>query len=84
MRLIKLDPRGYFLIRINRPRIEIAHCAYKGKKIKRVIKSKYSDYLLKKIKEDHLCSRNDHYAYMEKELKRAENAIKNNRRFIQG
>ena len=83
MNKLKLDPRGYFLIRVSRPGIEVAQCSYTSGKIRKRMRSVSSSYLLSRIKQENMCSRKDHYEYMQKELKRAESSLKSRRKFVQ-
>ncbi len=92
-----LDPIGYFLIRTNEKtkEIEIAFCIYKeikfthpkarfGKNtIGKTFSSKNPEEILNWIKENNLCSREDHYNYLKRELKKAEKCLKNNVKYVQ-
>lgn len=89
-----LDPIGYFLIRINKIEIEIAFCKYEdikfekdkklGKnKINKKFSSKEPKEILEWIKKNNLVSREDHLKYLEKELKKAKECIKENKEYVQ-
>ena len=86
---IDLDPKGYFLIKIEGKMINIAYCNYQDKngwyknKIESTFSSKDSEEILKWAKENNLVSVNEHYQYLVKEMKHAVKAIKTNTKYVQ-
>ena len=94
---LKLDPIGYFLVRINRYRneIEVAFCkceeikysnpkARFGKNtINKQFSSKNTKDIIKWIKDNELISLKEHLKYLEKELKKARKALENGEEYIQ-
>jgi len=68
----KLDPKGYFLIRINKKtkEIEIGHCTDKPKP-KTLIKGKLPEEIMYKTIELGLINSLNHAAYLGKELQKA-------------
>ena len=89
MKSLILDPKGYFLIRINKNKIEIGFCRYKnvvlGKsnKVLRKYSSAEPEDILEWVKKNKLYSQNSHLTYLKKELERAKSTIKNKKEFIQ-
>lgn len=73
----KLDPKGYFLIRINRDeqRLEVGHCSNDNKLI-RVIRGDTPESVMYKIIDLNLIELLDHAAYLGKELQKAYIAMK--------
>ncbi|MDP2925993.1 MAG: DUF4346 domain-containing protein [Nanoarchaeota archaeon] len=71
-----LDPKGYFLIRINREKkiIEVAHCL-KNNEIIRIIIGKTPEEIMYKIIDEGHISLLDHAAYLGKELQKAHIAL---------
>ena len=80
----KYDPKGYFLIRINREtkEIEVAHCK-RNNIVEKVIKGKKPQDVFFTICELGLISRTDHAAYLGKELEKAYLALKYNIEYVQ-
>ena len=78
------DPKGYFLIRINKDtkEIEAAHCT-ESNLITCMIKGKTAKEVYMKIVELELVSLLDHAAYLGKELKKAEDALKSGKEYVQ-
>lgn len=97
MKELILDPIGYFLIKINQENkeIEIAFCKYKeikfthpkarfGKNtISKTFSAKDPSNILGWIKDNKLCSREDHFNYLKKELKKAKECLEENIKYIQ-
>lgn len=89
MKSITLDPIGYFLIRINKNKIEIGFCRYKdmvlGKsnKVLKKFKSENPKEIIAWVKESKLYSKNSHLAYLKKELSKASNCIKKKKKYVQ-
>lgn len=86
---IKLDPKGYFLIKIDEGKICIAHCNYQDKrgwyenKIESSFSSKDPDEILRWTKKRNLISLDEHYQYLAKEMKHAVKALITNTKYIQ-
>jgi hypothetical protein len=94
---LKLDPIGYFLIRINdkTKEIELAFCKYdeikfthpKARFGKNTVNQQFAsesiEEILKWIKENELISMEEHLNYIKKELKKAKQAIENGEKYIQ-
>ncbi|MEK6887609.1 MAG: hypothetical protein AABX14_01555 [Candidatus Aenigmatarchaeota archaeon] len=80
----KLDPVGYFLIRINNGKLEVGFCGYKDVNIikKTWIGSKPQD-VYRQIIEDMPKLAKDHCAYLGKELTRAWICMKMDVKYIQ-
>lgn len=78
------DPKGYFLIRINKKSntIEVAHCL-KNNQVLRVIMGRNPEEIMYKIIEQGYVSLLDHAAYLGKELQKAYFALKYNCEYIQ-
>ncbi len=78
---LKLDPLGYFLIRITKKEIEVAFCNYQKEFLHTFSgnASKLFQDIIKKLPSLTL----DHQAYLKKELLRAEKAIKSHTEYIQ-
>ena len=86
----KQDPRGYFLIRINRNQIEVAHVKndhsnHPKKDLKKatVILGKSAEEVYNTIIREKLVSLKEHAAYLGSELQKAEIAMKNKLDYIQ-
>jgi len=86
-----LDPNGFFVIEIvnNKIRVEYYKNIYKDNKIV----SGNLSYVFIGLKADELCDtisnyiknlRREHYMYLGRELIKAQNALKNNDKYIQG
>lgn len=71
-----IDPKGYFLIRINRERqeIEVAFCPERNK-ISVVVKGKKPLEIYQTILRLNLTDRQDHAAYLGRELQKAYDAL---------
>lgn len=89
--MLKLDPVGYFLIRIEKETntIGVAFCKYQDKKTwyKNIIEDEihttnFHDVLLW-IKKHHYASQQDHLDYMQREFTRALTCLKRGEDFIQ-
>lgn len=94
---LKLDPVGYFLIRLDNKikKIDVAFCRYKeikfthpkarfGKNtINKKFSSKHPEEILKWIKNKKLISQDDHYDYIKKELEIAEECLKKGEKYVQ-
>ncbi len=80
----KLDPVGYFLIRVNKEeeKIEVAHCK-NDHSITKIIKGKIAQEVYITIIKLRLISLLDHAGYLGKELKKAEICIKNGTEYEQ-
>ena len=92
-----LDPVGYFLIKINQEtkEIEIAFCKYSeikfthlkarfGKNtVNKTFSSKDPEKILKWIKDNALYSSQDHFDYIKKELKKAEECLEKGIKYVQ-
>ncbi len=78
------DPKGYFLIRINKEekRIEVAYVK-NDHKIKKVFYGDNAMDLYHTIKRHELITRMEHAAYLGKELYKAELALQYNLEYIQ-
>jgi len=68
------DPKGYFLIRISKKRIEVGYCNYKHQ-VKKVIHGKTAVDIYNTIIRKKLISKLEHAAYLGKELYKAELAL---------
>ncbi|MBT3635966.1 MAG: hypothetical protein HN531_03435 [Opitutae bacterium] len=86
---IELDPKGYFLIKIEEGRICIAHCNYKDKKgwYENKVESSFSsedpEEILLWAKKNNLVSLESHYQYLVKEMKHAVKALATNSKYVQ-
>ncbi len=86
----KQDPKGYFLIRINKNFIEAAyvkndHSNHPKKDLKKatVIKGKNAEEIYNTIIREKLVSLKEHAAYLGSELQKAEIAMKNKLKYVQ-
>ena len=79
---IKLDPKGYFSIRIHKNRIQVGLVNKKNEMIK-IIEGKKATDILHEIIKRKMISRLDHAYYMGIKLERAEYCLKNKKNFIQ-
>lgn len=79
-----IEPKGYFLIRINKEtkEIEAAHCT-PDHVIDLLVKGKTAQEVYMKIIELDLVSLLDHAAYLGKELRKAEDALNSGREYTQ-
>ena len=80
----KYDPKGYFLIRVDKEnkQIEAGHCKQNNIILTKFTGKRASDVYFSIIKSK-LVSKLDHAAYLGKELNKAELALKNNLIYIQ-
>jgi len=79
---IKLDPKGYFLIRIYKNKIQ-AGWVNKNNEMIRIIEGAKSTDILHEIIKRKMISRLDHAYYMGMKLERAEYCLKNKKKFVQ-
>lgn len=88
----KLDPKGYFLIRINYDKkiIEVAHVKNDHSNNPRVhpekaivIQGRNSEEIYNTIVREKLVSLKEHAAYLGSELQKAEIAMKNKLKYVQ-
>jgi hypothetical protein len=79
---IHLDPKGYFLIRIKDGLIECGQFSY-DKKLIKIYNGKTADEIYKDITTDKAVSSFEHAAYLARELKKVEMALKFNIKYIQ-
>ena len=80
----KLDPNGYFLIRINREKgvIEVGQCLENNNVIK-IVRGKNPEEIMYKIINENMISLLDHAAYLGKELQKAHIALKHGFKYRQ-
>ena len=90
MKNLKLDPKGYFLIKIGDGMIHLAFCSYQKKKgwydshdIKLSHSADNKEELLGWAIHHELYSQEDHYVYLVRELTKAEKCLKNKEKYIQ-
>ena len=78
------DPRGYFLIKINRKdrQIEVGFCEA-GNVVKLVIVGKKPDEIYHAVFREGLVTKFDHAAYLGKELEKAYIALKTGAKYVQ-
>ena len=90
---VRLDPGGFFVIEIDREqkniRVEYFSNVYKGKKIvsgnlKKVFSGKKADAICDTILKHVSNLLPEHYMYLGRELQRAQCALKNNKKYVQG
>jgi dihydropteroate synthase len=86
----KQDPKGYFLIRINKNQIEVAHVKndhsnHPKKDLKKatVISGKSAEKIYNTIIRENLISLKQHAAYLGSELQKAEIAMKKKLKYVQ-
>ncbi len=79
---IKLDPKGYFLIRLYEGKIQAGLVNKKNEMIK-IIEGKKAVDILHEIIKKKMISRLDHAYYMGMKLERAEYCLKNKKKFVQ-
>ena len=77
-----LDKTGFFLIGKWGKRIRVAFCSYDRHIRDRMI-NKDPKKILKWIKDNGYTGRKDHYAYMQRELKKVKKCIKENKAYVQ-
>ena len=86
---IELDPKGYFLIKIEEEKICIAHCNYQDKKgwYENKVESSFSSgdpaEILQWAKKNDLVSLDEHYQYLVKEMGHAVEAITTHTKYVQ-
>jgi len=81
---LKLDPKGYFLIKIENNKIYLGFCEYQNKnKIIKQTSSSNINTLLDWAEENNLYTLKTHKTYLEKELKRAKKCIQTNKKYSQ-
>ena len=84
-----LDPKGYFIIRIFEGKVEIGFCDYKdmvwakSNKVLQKFSSKDVNEILEWVKKNKLYTRQDHYEYLERELKRARECLDSGEEYVQ-
>lgn len=78
----KLDPKGYFLIRIQNSEIEVGYCTVDNV-LKKVITGKNAESVYETIVRNDLVSLWEHACYLGKELKKAEIAMKQGLEYVQ-
>lgn len=80
----KLDPKGYFLIKINRDKkiIEVGHCLENNNVLK-VFKGKNPEEIMYKIIDENIITLLDHAAYLGKELQKAYIALNHGFKYTQ-
>ena len=79
-----MDEKGYVLIRINKDKklIELGFCK-KNNEIEIIISGKTPQEIYNVVCKKNLLSRNDHYAYLGKELQKAYYALENDLEYVQ-
>jgi len=95
MEELEMDPKGYFLIKVEDKKIAVGFCHYNdieyadenakfGKnKVSMEFSSEEPEDILDWIKENKLTTISSHYEYMERELKKAKNCIFTNEKYVQ-
>ena len=90
---LKLDPNGFFVIEISKKdkniRIEYYSNVYKKNRIvtgnlQMVFTGKKTDALCDTIAKHIPNLQPEHYMYLGREIQKAENALKNNKKYVQG
>ena len=76
------DPKGYFLIRINKGLIEVGHCKQNNVILKKFT-GKTAKELCQAILKENVVSRLDHAAYIGRETLKAETALKLGIEYVQ-
>ncbi|MEA2056046.1 MAG: hypothetical protein U9O49_04380 [Candidatus Thermoplasmatota archaeon] len=81
---MRLDPKGYFLIRINRGKnlIEVGFCKYKDKKVIETWEGKNPDALFGGINNKYI-SLESHKHYLEKEFAKARKCLDDGSEYVQ-
>ena len=82
LRDFKMDPTGYFLIRINNNKIEAAFCKAQNK-VEKVVVGTTAMEVYNTIIRENLISTLQHAADLGSELQKAEIALKENIKYIQ-
>ncbi len=81
---LKLDPKGYFLIKIENNKIYLGFCEYKNKnKVIKQTSSSNIQTLLDWAKENNLYTLETHKTYLKEELERANICLKTNKKYLQ-
>jgi len=84
---IVLDPKGYFLIKVENNQIVLGFCNYQNKDLgykNKIEKTKSSDNAIELIEwAKDLCSLESHYDYLVEEITKAQMCLKNNQEYIQ-
>lgn len=87
---LKLDPRGYFLIKVEDGKIHLAFCNYQDRSgwydyhdIEMHHSSENKEELLDWAHHHKLYSQKDHSEYLSRELARAEQCLKKNQKYVQ-
>jgi len=80
-----IDPKGYFLIRLDRKNknIEVGFCNEKNKVVLKIIGKKPIDIYQTILNKEKLSVRKDHAAYLGRELQNAYFALKYNLEYVQ-
>lgn len=80
-----IDDKGYFLIRLDRKNknIEVAFCNEKNKAVLKIVGKKPIDVYQTIINKEHVPIRNDHAAYLGRELQKAYIALIYNLEYVQ-
>ena len=90
---VKLDPNGFFVIELDKKeeqiRVEYYSNVYKGKKIvsgvlEKVFIGKKTDALCDIISKNVPRLLPEHYMYLGREIQRAQSALEENKKYIQG
>ncbi len=81
---MKLDPKGYFLIRINRGKnlIEVGFCKYEDKKVIKIWEDKDSNALFDRINSNYI-SLESHKHYLKKEFAKAGMCLDDGSEYVQ-
>jgi tetrahydromethanopterin S-methyltransferase subunit A len=78
-----LDPRGYFVIYVKEGRILVEHFTNDNTKTGQIFVGADAEELYKEIIHENLISRQDHAAYVGKELMRAQICLNEGKEFLQ-
>jgi len=90
---VKLDRNGFFVIEIDNKekciRVEYYENVYKKEKIvsgnlKKIFTGKKADALCDTISKNTPVLNPEHYMYLGREIQRAENSLRNNKKYVQG
>ncbi|MBW2972825.1 thymidylate synthase [Candidatus Woesearchaeota archaeon] len=82
-KILVLDPRGYFVIYLRDSKIIVEHFTNDNKKTGHIFVGSNAEEMYKEIIHENLISRQDHAAYVGKELMRAQLCLKDNKEFKQ-
>ena len=80
---LKLDKKGFFLIKLEGNHIKVAFCTYNFK-ITKIITGKNAQDLYKEIMKRRLVESLEHAAYLGYELAKAEHCLRHKTRYTQG